>query len=97
MRCASCGGENPAGAKFCIECAAPFTRRCPSCDSENLPRAKFCAECATPLATPSSIQSLEFRVPPPQGPDTRPETLDPRPSEAERRQLTVMFCDLSRS
>src|SRR5262249_49878901 len=24
----------------------------------------------------------------------RPQMLDPRPSEAERRQLTVMFCDL---
>jgi len=26
--------------------------------------------------------------------DARLQTLDPRPSEAERRQLTVMFCDL---
>src|SRR5215813_12588118 len=101
MPCASCGSENPAGAKFCIECAAPLNRRCPSCGVENLPHAKFCSECATPLAGPSRVQSLESRVPPPQlptpnfqSPDARPQTRGPRPSEAERRQLTVMFCDL---
>src|SRR5262245_10778857 len=49
MHCASCGTENPAGAKFCIECATPFQSRCPKCGSENPPQAKFCAECATPL------------------------------------------------
>ena len=27
-------------------------------------------------------------------PDAKPQTLDARPTEAERRQLTVMFCDL---
>src|SRR5438067_1515501 len=105
MRCASCGVENPEGAKFCIECAAPFTRRCPSCGSENPPRAKFCAECATPLTAEvpspkSQVQSLEesgvrglesggqksqeARV---RGPESRQDV-------AERRQLTVMFCDL---
>src|SRR5262245_29634272 len=26
--------------------------------------------------------------------DARPQTLDPRPTDGERRQLTVMFCDL---
>ncbi|HEV8713417.1 MAG TPA: adenylate/guanylate cyclase domain-containing protein [Candidatus Binatia bacterium] len=39
----------------------------------------------------SDSQSL---APSTQPPDTRSQTLDPRPNEAERRQLTVMFCDL---
>src|SRR5216684_4223201 len=52
MHCASCGAENPEGAKFCIECAAPLRKRCPSCGAENLPRAKFCGECATLLSAP---------------------------------------------
>ncbi|HEV8717490.1 MAG TPA: AAA family ATPase, partial [Candidatus Binatia bacterium] len=50
MYCAICGYENPDGAKFCIECRAPFKNRCPSCEHENPPRAKFCAECGAPIA-----------------------------------------------
>src|SRR5258708_13141799 len=49
MRCAKCGAENPAGLKFCNECAAPFGRRCVKCGFENAPTAKFCGECAAPL------------------------------------------------
>ena len=49
MRCTSCGSDSPEGAKFCIECAAPFQKRCPTCATENPPQAKFCAECASPL------------------------------------------------
>ncbi len=95
MRCASCGGENPEGAKFCIECAAPLTRRCASCGSENLPRAKFCAECGSPLtAQPQPpVSSFRFQVSGSQPPIPSTQPLTPR-SEAERRQLTVMFCDL---
>src|SRR6266849_6239942 len=95
MRCASCGGENPERAKFCIECAAPFTRRCPSCGSENLPRAKFCAECGSPLTVQPQppVSSAKFQVSGSQPPIPSTQPLAPR-SEAERRQLTVMFCDL---
>ena len=84
MRCARCGSTNPEGAKFCIECAASLGRRCPGCGFENLPQAKFCAECGTSLvAQPKADerrQEVEGRA------DTR--------SEGERRQLTVMFCDV---
>ena len=111
MHCASCGSENPAGAKFYIECAAPLQKRCPNCGAENLPRAKFCGGCATPLAPPvaSSLQvepnpqSIKQRA----KSDKRGKAKSPKPKalrssaevnrgapEAERRQLTVMFCDL---
>ncbi|HEV8711245.1 MAG TPA: zinc ribbon domain-containing protein [Candidatus Binatia bacterium] len=62
MPCLSCGSENPAGAKFCIECAAPLNKRCPSCGVENLPRTKFCSACATPLAGQSGVQSPRSTV-----------------------------------
>src|SRR5262249_35191628 len=85
MQCTSCGTENPESAKFCIECAAPLQKRCPSCGAENLPRAKFCSECAIPLARqPASVPPAAATIPP----------LVPARAEAERRQLTVMFCDL---
>jgi TOMM system kinase/cyclase fusion protein len=101
MRCTSCGFENPEEMNFCLECAAPLTHRCPGCGFESPPQAKFCGKCATPLTGQSSVQSSGSRVPPPrplildpQILDARPQTLDARRSDGERRQLTVMFCDL---
>src|SRR6266705_2289032 len=103
MRCASCGFENPEGAKFCIECGGAVKHACPSCGLDNLPQAKFCAGCGTPLGvvgTPSPAKSR------PRKGAQRPRraTQSARPPatarsrsaspEAERRQLTVMFCDL---
>ena len=50
MICSNCGAENPAGAKFCNECATPLATTCPNCGTANAPSAKFCSECATPPA-----------------------------------------------
>src|SRR5215470_339734 len=44
MRCSKCGAEKPDRAKFCAECASPFTHRCSSCYTENSLAAKFCIE-----------------------------------------------------
>jgi TOMM system kinase/cyclase fusion protein len=101
MRCESCGFENSEGTKFCEECGAKFRQVCPSCGHEVRPTAKFCGECGAVLTgkepenrrtgepekrseKSSSLQTL----------DPRPQTLDSSRPEAERRQLTVMFCDL---
>src|SRR5712692_566565 len=89
MRCTSCGFANPEGTKFCIDCGSPLTNRCPHCEHENLPRAKFCGECGASLTAEgqgpkSQVQSLESQS----GPTERAA------STGERRQLTVMFCDL---
>ena len=94
MRCPSCSSENSEGQKFCGECGQPLVLRCPSCDTENPPRFKFCGECGVPLARQSNVQSLASSV----QQNSNPQTLDPRRQTldiaAERRQLTVMFCDL---
>ena len=82
MNCPSCGHDNPAGNKFCGECGAGLPPVCASCQAEIQPDSKFCGQCGSPVsATPDA---------PPQ-PSESPE------SEAERRQLTVMFCDLANS
>ena len=83
MRCARCGSDNPDGAKFCIECAEPLQRRCPNCAVENSPRAKFCAECGTSLAVHQKT-----------GGTRQPARENDASRDGERRQLTVMFCDL---
>src|SRR6059036_334176 len=93
MRCPNCACENREGAKFCNECAAPLPLRCLSCGTENRPRAKFCNECSAPLTAPPSVpQTSDSGLRTSDSP--RSWTLDPRRDAAERRQLTVMFCDL---
>ena len=89
MRCPNCGCENREGAKFCNECAAPLALRCPSCGTENRPGAKFCNECAASLTV--EVQSPKSQV---QSLESKPSPTERVSSEGERRQLTVMFCDL---
>src|SRR5215210_144070 len=82
MVCASCGTENPAGARFCMGCGATLERRCPNCGTPAPAEARFCMACGyslsggapAPAATPSGAGSV------------LPE---------ERRQVTVLFADLS--
>ena len=88
MQCPNCGAANPDGKKFCTACGASLQLRCPACGGENLSGAKFCGDCGWCLdvaatgtaATPFEISGV--------APPTRTTP------EAERRQLTVMFCDL---
>src|SRR5215510_14022425 len=103
MRCGSCGFENPEQAKFCEECGTTLVRVCPSCGQQVRPTAKFCGQCGTTLgaaAKPLPAKSRSRK----DGPSARkarrstasPSAAKSRPAapEAERRQLTVMFCDL---
>src|SRR2546426_3560477 len=99
MRCPSCRFENPAGTRFCIVCGVPLAPRCPHCGAETLPQARFCGACGAPLSGPTPAPSpLQTERPldahqdqPAQG--GLPEAGRGAP-EAERRQLTVLFCDL---
>ncbi|HEY3530545.1 MAG TPA: adenylate/guanylate cyclase domain-containing protein, partial [Nocardioides sp.] len=50
--CLSCGVDQPAGAKFCIECGAAQQTGCPACGTAVVPGAKFCLECGTALVGP---------------------------------------------
>jgi hypothetical protein len=81
MRCPSCTAENAAARRFCAECGAPLPSPCPACGFENEPAARFCGGCGKPIG--------EVAAP---APAAVPAPL--RADGAERRQLTVMFCDL---
>ncbi|MBI3301055.1 MAG: AAA family ATPase [Deltaproteobacteria bacterium] len=104
MCCASCGCDTRAGAKFCNECGAPLALRCASCGTENPGGAKFCSECGTPLTgKPQGKRAKKEGEKRAKGekakrkkssPDSRLRTPDSELTVGERRQLTVMFCDL---
>src|SRR5258706_1713397 len=52
MKCPTCGTDNPANARFCIQCGTPLPRGCASCGAVNPAGARFCNQCGAPLATP---------------------------------------------
>jgi predicted amidophosphoribosyltransferase len=63
MKCPRCEHENPQGARFCEECAAPFSRACAGCGRQLSPTAKFCPECARPTShrhVPSSEMARDM-------------------------------------
>jgi hypothetical protein len=101
MRCPRCEADNPEGMKFCIECAAPLTRRCPQCGVANPPPAKFCGQCATSLTgqTPTPHPSSLPHPPLSYTPGHLVEKiLTSRAALAgERKQVTVFFADLKDS
>jgi class 3 adenylate cyclase len=68
---------------------------CPNCGFENPARFKFCGACGTPLIG----QAPAPRAAPTNTPsDSHPaQTARQTPAAAERRQLTVLFCDLVES
>jgi ribosomal protein L40E len=53
MKCPQCQTENPPGARFCGQCAAPLVAICPSCGARNPPENKFCGQCAVSLDRPA--------------------------------------------
>src|SRR6266850_5036325 len=103
MRCTRCGCETPEGVKFCHHCGSSLKTGCPRCGQENPADAKFCGACGTTLGAEGKRPTARSRKR--QGttnarkarrPGASPTTARSRPAspEAERRQLTVMFCDL---
>ena len=88
MRCSSCGFENPEEMIFCGKCASPVSLRCPQCGYENPPEFAFCGKCAATLTGQSPVTKSTQR-------DIQLDKQEDKTApEAERRQLTVMFCDL---
>ena len=78
--CPDCRHENPANAKFCLECGAGLELRCPECNTELPGSARFCLECGTRIAAKAEPEIAS---------GARSTIVD-----GERRHLTVLFCDL---
>ena len=102
MRCTACGSDNPAQARFCHACGAPFALWCVGCGTQLSPTAKFCSECGRAVA------SGAFVVPSPTRRFGSPSDYTPKyladqiltsrtALEGERKQVTVLFADLQGS
>jgi hypothetical protein len=84
MRCPACNHDNRADRRFCTECGAPLSVVCPSCRAPVEAGEKFCGGCGARLPT----------VVPAPGAPTPTREPDAASPAGERRQLTVVFCDL---
>ena len=81
VRCSKCRSDNPAGKKFCAACGTALIVLCAKCASENSASSQFCGDCGEALNASTVASSNEALA-------------APEVSDGERRQLTVMFCDL---
>lgn len=91
--CPSCGHENRLGAKFCARCRTGLPRGCPACGAPAALDDLFCTECGADL--PEAAARAQPGPRQPTGAVTSPTAaVAPAPDSAERRQLTVLFCDL---
>ncbi|MEO7997428.1 MAG: AAA family ATPase [Gemmatimonadaceae bacterium] len=104
--CSACAFENEDSMRFCGGCGTKLPAACPTCGFENPPNFRFCGSCGGSLApspAPGATRPTAPNTPPlarastPSSarvtlPDARPDRVD-----AERRQLTVLFCDLVES
>jgi class 3 adenylate cyclase/tetratricopeptide (TPR) repeat protein len=91
LQCLTCGAENRAGRRFCGKCGGALPVACAACGFANDPGEKFCGGCGAALAAAPAPAAAGAAAPEPaqRKPDAAPES-----TEATRRQLTVMFCDL---
>lgn len=102
MECPNCQTDNETGAKFCNECGAKLESACPECGKTNRPDSKFCNECGHKLTLPSKSPPKELSFGEkldkiqrylPKG--LTEKILSQRDRiEGERKQVTVMFCDM---
>jgi class 3 adenylate cyclase/tetratricopeptide (TPR) repeat protein len=102
MKCPKCQFANPDGVNFCVECGAKLEKICPECGFSNSLSHKFCGGCGYKL-------SLQAEAPPkdlsfdekltkvqkylPKGLTEKILSQKNR-IEGERKQVTVMFCDM---
>jgi len=102
MNCPTCQAENPETKKFCRKCGAKLLLACPQCDAEILPDDDFCGDCGHNLTLPieptpkdlsfdEKIDKIQRYLPK----GLTEKILSQRDKiEGERKQVTVMFCDL---
>ena len=95
LKCSVCEADLAQGVRYCAQCGAAAERTCPGCGQPAEASARFCPGCGTSLDAPEAPKKT-LSTPSSTTAESadNASTLD---SSAERRHLTVMFCDLEAS
>ncbi len=83
MKCSGCGAENRERRRFCSKCGAALSLACPSCGFVNEPDDQFCGGCGATLEAAGEAAR------------ERPAAGVPASPPGERRQVTIVFADLT--
>ena len=102
MKCPKCQFENSGEAKFCNECGSKLEIACSSCGKVNPLNSKFCNECGhnltlqkEPIRKELSFDEKLAKIQRYLPKDLTQRILSQRDKiEGERKQVTVMFCDM---
>lgn len=83
MRCSACAADNADYNETCKRCGRPLVRICQICRSEIPVGFRFCGHCGAPQPELSTDNQANPDLPSREG-----------ARGGERRQLTILFCDL---
>ena len=93
MHCVSCQHDNLPDARFCGACGKTLSLVCEACAHANPPTNRFCDACGTPLKGRAAEQPRSYTPA-----HLAQKILTTRSAlEGERKQVTVLFCDLANS
>ena len=82
--CSKCGGENPAGQRYCGSCGESLAAACPSCGADYSAGQRFCGDCGSELTEGAPAA----KAPAPAA------AVRDEPLATERRLVSVLFADL---
>jgi class 3 adenylate cyclase/tetratricopeptide (TPR) repeat protein/ABC-type transport system involved in cytochrome c biogenesis ATPase subunit len=86
VTCPACGLTNSGDVGGCVQCGATLADLCASCGSRNPPTSNFCGQCGHRLRPAADDATLPAGL--------REDSDEALSTRAERRQISVMFCDL---
>lgn len=101
MICGQCNTENRQGRKFCSSCGTALDVPCAACGFRNDPDDRFCGGCGAAMAATTPPPTGRPAVPSPLARVDHAPAADPPPegvaddSRNERRQVTILFADIS--
>src|SRR5438093_5115852 len=88
IRCPSCGHANRPDRRFCAKCGVRLGGVCAACGTQNDPDENFCGRCGAALSAATAWSAAAKPVVRQEPPEAE------KLPAGERRQLTVLFCDL---
>jgi len=94
MQCSQCQFQNPAGMRYCGNCAAPLASLCTACHQQNPQTFKYCGFCGQALPVLPLVSAATGSSSTAAGEAEQQMDVTTSKTLLERRQLTVMFVDL---
>ena len=94
MKCPNCQTENPANAKFCLNCGHALSQRCSNCGAELPPGARFCMSCGQPVAVTTEDDSARLSRLAAATPAQLADKMRAAHLAGERKVVTALFADV---